>query len=156
MFANGRVLRTDVPEPAPSVLVTRHVIHRPMPRFRKSLGGIEMVFKIIEPLVNEVIGAIGKPPRKAGGELLKAYLGPFYDDALHFHVHDDLPGEGIEGHLVGGVELAEPVVAEGGSGGFVVDDEDIVIDVDDPIEVATEHVLRFGMPSWAKVQSEAE
>jgi len=52
--------------------------------------------------------------------------------------------------------LVEPIIAEGGSGGFVVDDEDIVVDGDNPIEVATEHVLRFGMPGWAKVQSEAE
>src|SRR6267154_1202482 len=156
MFTHGRVLAAYVPEPAPTVFVAGHIVHRPMLCFRESLCGVLVVFKIIEPFINKIVRAIGKPPSEAGGELLNAYLSPFYDDALHFHVHDNLPGEGIEGHLVGGVELAEPVVAEGGSGGFVVDDEDIVIDVDDPIEVATEHVLRFGMPSWAKVQSEAE
>ena len=156
MLSYGRVLAAYVPEATPSVLVTGHVIHWPMPRFRESLGGIEMVLKIIEPFINEIVGAIGKPPSEAGGELLKAYLGPFYDDALHFHVHDDLPGEGVEGHLVGGVELIEPIIAEGGSGGFVVDDEDIIVNSDNPIEVATEHVLRFGMSGRAKVQSEAE
>src|SRR6266481_9091857 len=156
MLSDGRVLRTDVPKPAPSVLVTGHVIHRPMLRFRESLSGVEMVFKVVEPFINKIVGAVGKPPSEAGGELLKAYLGPFYDDPLHFHIHHNLPGEGIEGHLVGGVELVEPIVTEGGSGGFMVDDEDIVVNGNDPIEVATEHVLGLGMPGWAEVQSEAE
>jgi len=127
-----------------------------VPSFRESLGGVEMVFKIIEPFINKIVGAIGNPPSEAGGELLKAYLCPFYDNALHFHIHHNLPGEGVEGHLVGGIELVEPIIAEGGSGGFVVDDEDIVVNSDNPIEVAAEHVLRFGVAGWAKVQSEAE
>src|SRR6266436_8472599 len=156
MLSDGRVLRTDIPKPAPTVLVTRHVIHRPMPRFRESLSRVQVVLKIIKPFINKIVGAIGKPPSEAGGELLKAYLGPFYDDALHFHIHHNLPGEGIEGHLVGGVELVEPIVTEGGSGGFMVDDEDIVVNSDDPIKVAAEHVLGFGVAGWAKVQSEAE
>src|SRR5882672_11413816 len=156
MLSHRRVLGAHIAEATPSVFVTGHIIHRPMPRFRESLGGIEMVLKIIEPFINKVVGAIGKPPSEAGGELLKAYLGPFYDDALHFHIHHNLPGKGVEGHLIGGVELVEPIVPEGGSGGFMVDDEDIVVNSDDPIEVATEHVLRFGMSGRAKVQSEAE
>src|SRR6266478_8897278 len=156
MFTNGRVLRTHIAEAAPTVLVTRHVIHRPMPRFRESLSRVQVVLKIIKPFINKIVGAIGKPPSEAGGELLKAYLGPFYDDALHFHIHHNLPSEGIEGHLIGGVELVEPIIAEGGSGGLVVNDEDIVVDGDDPIKVATEHVLGLWMPGWAKVQSEAE
>src|SRR5882672_7315281 len=156
MLSHRRVLGAHIAEATPSVFVTGHIIHRPMPRFRESLGGIEMVLKIIEPFINKVVGAIGKPPGEAGGELLKAYLSPFYDDALHFHIHHNLPGEGVEGHLVGGVELVEPIVAEGGSCGLVVDDEDIVVNGDDPIEMATEHVLGFGMPGWAEVEGEAE
>src|SRR5258707_10266082 len=112
MLSYGRILAAYVPEATPSVLVTGHVIHRPMPRFRESLGGVEMIFKIIEPFVNKIIRAIGKPPSEAGGEFLKAYLCPFYDDALYFHVHHNLPGEGVEGHLIGGVELIEPIIAE--------------------------------------------
>src|SRR6266478_8207888 len=156
MLSHRGILRTHIAEATSPILITRHVIHRPMPSFRESLGGVEMVFKIIEPFINKIVGAIGKPPSEAGGELLKAYLGPFYDDALHFHIHHNLPGEGIEGHLIGGVELVEPIIAEGGSGGLVVNDEDIVVDGDDPIKVATEHVLGLWMPGWAKVQSEAE
>src|SRR6266436_9960960 len=156
MLSYGGVLAAYVPKATASILVTGHIVHGPMPCFRESLGGIQVVFKIIEPLVNEVIGAIGKPSGEAGGELLKAYLSPFYDDALHFHIHDDLPGKGVEGHLIGGVELVEPIIAEGGSGGFVVDDEDIIVNSDDPIKVAAEHVLGFGVAGWAKVQSEAE
>src|SRR5882724_88821 len=156
MLSDGRVLRTHIAEAAPSVFVTGHIIHRPMPRFRESLSRVQVVLKIIKPFINKIVGAIGKPPSEASGELLKAYLSPFYDNAFHFHIHHNLPGEGIEGHLVGGVELVEPIIAEGGSGGFMVDDEDIVVDGDDPIEMATEHVLGLGMPGWAKVQSEAE
>src|SRR5882724_1387085 len=148
MLSHRRVLRTHITEPTPSELVTGHIIHRPMPRFRESLSGVQVVLKIIEPFVDEIVGAIGKSPSEAGGELLKAYLCPFYDNALHFHIHHNLPGEGIEGHLVRGVELIEPIITEGGGGRFVVDDEDIIVDGDNPIEVAAEHVLRFGMSSW--------
>src|SRR6266478_4568229 len=156
MLSYGRVLAAHISEAAPSVLVTGHVIHRPMPRFRESLGGVQVILKIIEPFINKIVGAIGKPPGEAGGELLKAYLGLFDHDPLHFHIHHNLPGKGVEGHLVGGVELIEPIIAEGGSGGFMIDDEDIVVNSNDPIEEATKHVLGLGVAGWAEVESEAE
>jgi len=57
----------------------------------------------LEPFVDEIIRAIGKPLAKRVVNCSRPNLCPFYDDALHFHIHHNLPGEGVEGHLVGGL-----------------------------------------------------
>src|SRR5712664_1659704 len=156
MLSHGRVLGTHIAEAAPSVLVTRHVIHRPMPRFRESLSGIEMVLKVVEPLIDEIVGAVGKPPSELRGELLQPNLSPFYNNPFDLHIHHNLPSEGVEGHLVIWSELVEPIIAEGGSSGLVIDDEDVFVYIHNPIEMAAEHVLRFWMPYRSEIQIEAK
>ena len=53
---------------------------------------------------------------------------------------DDLRGEGVKGHLIVGVELIEPVRADGGSGGLPIHDVGAAVELDNAVEMTAQHV----------------
>ena len=83
-----------------------------------------------------IAGGHGEVPRGDRG----AAGGDGEGDALHALVALDLARDGVEGHLVVGLVLVEVVIAGGRRSGFVVHDEEMVVEVDDSFEVAAEEV----------------
>ena len=101
-----------------------------------------MQAKIVHPFVELVWGTEGEARDKAMF-LVEEDLGGTDDDTFDRGVEDNLPGDGIEGHLVVGFVLVEVVLGWGGDGGFVVHHEELVVEVDDSIHVAAEEVGLF-------------
>ena len=91
--------------------------------------------EIGEPFVELVLGAVGEAPDESVF-FFKEDLGGGDYDATDWGVEDDLTGESVEGHLVIGFVLVEVVIARSGGGGFVVHDEELIVEGDYSIEVA--------------------
>lgn len=74
------------------------------------------------PFLKLIRRPVGEAADEAGGVYHELGRGDY--DALHWGVDDDLGGEGIERHLVAGLELIEVIGAWGCCGGFVVHHEE--------------------------------
>ena len=72
--------------------------------------------------------------------LFEKDLGGSDDHAFDWGVEDNLPGDGVEGHLVVGFVLVEVVLGWGGDGGLVIHHEELVVEGDNAIHVAAEEV----------------
>ena len=67
-------------------------------------------------------------------------LGCADDHAFDWGVENNLPGDGIEGHLVVGFVLVEVVLGWSGGGGFVVHHKELIVEGDNSVHVAAEEV----------------
>ena len=72
--------------------------------------------------------------------LVEEDLGGTNDHAFDWGVEDNLPGDGIEGHLVVGFVLVEVVLGWGCGGGLVVHHEELIVEGDNSVHVAAEEV----------------
>ena len=72
--------------------------------------------------------------------LVEEDLGGANDHAFDRGVEDNLPGDGIEGHLIVGFVLVEVVLGWGCGGGLMVHHKELVVEGDDAIHVAAEEV----------------
>ena len=72
--------------------------------------------------------------------LVEEDLGSTDDRAFDRGIKNNLPGNGIEGHLVMWFVLVEVVLGRSGDGGFVIHHEKLVVEGDDPVHVAAEEV----------------
>ena len=90
-----------------------------------------MQAKVIHPFVKLVWGTEGEARDKAV-LLIEEDLGGTDDDAFDWGVKDNLPGDGIEGHLVVGFVLVEVVLGWGCGGGLVVHHEELIVEGDNP------------------------
>lgn len=111
----------------------------PVARFGTGFGVVEVQAKVEQPFVDLVRGAVGEAGDEAVG-LGEHDLGGTDYDAADRGMENHLAGEGVEGHLVGRFELIEVVFAGGRGGGFVIHDVEVVVEGNDPIEVAAEEV----------------
>lgn len=137
--AYRRVFRTYITKTTAAEVITRGVVHWPVSSFGVGFGSGENDTKIIDPFVELAGSTVGKTADELIGGL-KENLSCIDDDAFDRRIQNDLPSEGIEGHLVVGFELREVVLTGGGGCGLAVHDEELVVEIDDTIEVATEEV----------------
>ena len=122
-LADGWGLGANSAELTTAELVAGGVVHRPISAGGVFLGALEMQAKIVHPFVELVWGTEGEARDKAMF-LVEEDLGGTDDDTFDRGVEDNLPGDGIEGHLVVGFVLVEVVLGWGGDGGFVVHHEE--------------------------------
>ena len=115
-------LRANSAELATSKFITTCVVHRPISAGGIFFGALEMQAKVVHPFVELVWGTEGEA-RDKPMLLVKEDLGGTDDDAFDWGVKDNLPGDGIEGHLVVRFVLVEVVLGRGGDGGLVVHHE---------------------------------
>ena len=134
-MTNGRIFGADF-------LVLAHeavgVVLRPIPVLGVDLCEIEDLAKIGGPFGELGVGAVGHStgePRKAHRDLRRVD-----DYPADRRVEDGFGREGVEGHLVVGLELVEVVVRDGGLGGFAVHDVLAAEEGNDAVEVAAEDV----------------
>src|SRR5258708_32493395 len=114
--------------------------------FGKGLCGVQVVFQIIKPFIDQIVTAIGEPSCELRGKVLQPYLCAFDANPLDLCLKHYLSGEGVEGHLVVWRKLLEPIIPNGRGGCFVIDDEDVFVYVDNTVEMAAEEIGRVWMP----------
>ena len=131
--------RADAAELAAAELVAGGIIEGPIVGLGEGFGDVEPEAKVEQPFIELVASSVGEAPSKAVG-LFEEDLGRIDDNAFDRGVEDDLAGEGVEGHLVVWFVLVEVAIAESSAGGFLVHDEELVVEGDDAIEVAAEEV----------------
>ena len=100
-MTDGWGLGANSAELTTAELVAGGVVHRPISAGGVFLGALEMQAKIVHPFVELVWGTEGEA-RDKPMFLVEEDLGGANDDALDRGVEDNLPGDGIEGHLVVG------------------------------------------------------
>ena len=104
-FSNGRVARTDFLERTATEVGTGFVIHWPVVILSEMLGLVDPELDFKQPFFPEILGTDHEVPRES--READRDLGRVYDSAFGLVVEDELAGDIVERHLVGGGELGE-------------------------------------------------